>query len=262
MANLGLIEVVHVTDPFPGLRRVQFKGGVLGTFPADCGGAYLKLFFPHHPKEVPDLSFRKSRRKGGATNDPIVRTYTVRAFDVEAQLLAIDFVIHEAPGTASDWARQARAGQKIGLRGPMLLDVLSGKPEWNLFVGDLSALPLISALVERLPANTSAHVLVELPSPTRVSFDARCNLTVTQHVGELGQSLPKLVHAVKWPNVELARRVCVAAESTPTVAIRRYLQYELGFPKECMYTVPYWKHAVSEENYHDQRHAELDAMEE
>jgi NADPH-dependent ferric siderophore reductase len=256
MSDVGLVEVVNVSSPFPGLRSVEFKGDHLETFPAQCPAAHIKLFFDPNPEATPDLSFSEHGI------DPIKRTYSVRHFDPKTRRLTVEFVVHSAPGAASDWARQARPGQRIGIAGPMMLDILSRTPRWNLFVGDLSALPMVSALVEALPQTAEACVLLELPTSDRVRFAAACKASVVQSVGERGFGLPSLVGQVTWPKQRDSIRVCVAAESTPTVSIRRYLQHEVALAKDCMYTVPFWKFAMAEDDYHDERHEEMDAMEE
>lgn len=254
MSEVGLIEVVEVCAAYPGLRRIVFKGDVLATFPPACAAAHLKLFFPRSPEAVPDLSFRDP-------GELVKRTYSVRRFSPESRRLTVDFVVHAAPGAASDWARHARPGSMLGLAGPIMLDVLSLTPEWNLFIADLCGLPMVSALLEVLPSTATAHVLLELPTPERVKFDARCQVSVLQRVGDRGQSLTALLGHVTWPTTQTSMRVCVAAESTPTVVIRRHLQNELRLPAHCLYTVPFWKYSVAEEDYHDLRHEEMDAME-
>jgi NADPH-dependent ferric siderophore reductase len=70
-----------------------------------------------------------------------------------------------------------------------------------------------------------------------------------------------MVERVAFPATSGAIRVCVAGESTVTVAIRKYLEHKVGLPKSAMYTVPYWKHSATEEEYHRERHDQMDAME-
>lgn len=258
----GLIEVVEASVPFPGLRRLTFAGARLAAFPEKCSAAHIKLFFPKTPDAIPELPHRDAEgRKVWPAERPITRTYSVRSFDAATQRLSVDFVLHHVPGPASDWARHARPGQRIGIAGPALPEVLERTPDWNLFVGDLSALPMISALVESLPAEAVAEVLLELPTHRPVRFDAACRLTVTQRLGDRGASLLAMVQQVRWPPSNQPCRVCVAGESSVTVSIRKHLERSVALPKACMYTVPYWKHAASEEEYHQERHSQMDAME-
>lgn len=257
----GLIEVVDASTPFPGLRRVAFAGAPLAAFPEKCSAAHIKLFFPKTPDAVPELPYRDAEgRKVWPSERPVTRTYSVRSFDRNSQRLTVDFVLHHIPGPASDWARHARPGQRIGIAGPALPDVLACAPIWNFFVGDLSALPMISALVESLPAKAMAEVLLELPTHRPVRFDAVCWTNVTQRFGDRGASLLSMVKQVRWPPSNQPCRVCVAGESSVTVSIRKYLESR-GLPKAYLYTVPYWKHSANEEEYHQERHAQMDAME-
>jgi len=139
--------------------------------------------------------------------------------------------------------------------------VLASDPSWNLFVGDLSALPMISALVERLPRTAVAEVLLELPTQQPVRFDAACRVHVTQRLGSRGEALLSMLKSVMFPKTRDALRVCAAGESAVTVALRHYLERELRLPKSSLYTVPYWKHAATEEEYHRERHTQMDEME-
>lgn len=258
----GLIQVVSVTEPFPGLRRVDFSGERLHAFPEHCAAGHIKLFFPARPEEVPELPRRDAEgRKVWPSQRPVTRTYSVRAFDASSHRLSVDFVLHAAPGHASDWARAARPGLRIGIAGPAVPDVLAQTPNWNLFVGDLSALPMISALIERLPESTSAEVLLELPTLRPVTFTTSCRVAVKQRLGHRGEALLPLVKRVAFPATASSMRVCVAGESDVTVAIRKYLESELRLPRSSLYTVPYWKHAATEEEYHQERHTQMDAME-
>jgi NADPH-dependent ferric siderophore reductase len=259
-AQPGLIHVVNVADPFPGLRRITFEGERLRAFPPECPAAHIKLFFPKTPEGIPDLPRRDvDGRKLWPRERPITRTYSVRSFDPVTQQLSVDFVLHAAPGHASDWARGARPGLCIGIAGPAVLDVFMQTPNWNLFVGDLSALPMISALVERLPDTASAEVLLELPTETPVTFNTNCRIVVTQRLGHTGETLLPLLRRVTFPELRSQIRVCIAGESAVTVAMRKYLEQQ-GIAKAAMYSVPYWKNAATEEEYHQERHAQMDAM--
>lgn len=70
------------------------------------------------------------------------RYYTIRRIDAAAGWLEIDFVLHEAPGLAGDFARLARPGDICGMSGPCGLGV---KPAGHyLLAGDETALPAIA----------------------------------------------------------------------------------------------------------------------
>lgn len=258
----GLMEVVSVGSPFPGLLRVTFAGDCLRGFPARCAAGHIKLFFPNSPEQVPQLPFKDALgQKVWPAERPVTRTYSVRAFDAASHQLSVDFVLHEAPGHASNWARAARPGLRIGVAGPAIPPVFRQPADWNLFVGDLSALPMICALVEDLPSSAMAEVLVELPTHRPVTLQARCRVNVEQRLGERGESLPSMVRRVAFPPPHTSMRVCVAGESAVTVAIRTYLERELALPRAVLYSVPYWKHATTEEEYHRERHEQMDSME-
>lgn len=258
----GLLQVVDVVDPLPGLRRITFSGERLAAFPSECAAGHIKLFFPTDPRDVPELPYLDAEgNKRWPIRRPVTRTYSVRAFDPRTRRLSVEFVLHDAPGPASDWARVARPGLRIGVAGPAVPAVLASNPNWNLFVGDLSALPMISALVERLPLGAVAEVLLELPTDRTIHFDAECRVQVTQRLGSRGEALLPMLKDVVFPKTRTSLRVCAAGESAVIVSLRHYLERELRLPKSALYTVPYWKHAATEEEYHQERHVQLDAME-
>src|SRR4051812_42707823 len=72
-----------------------------------AGATYNEVFDPQtvrdtHPKE----------------QQPARRRYTVRAWDPDAHLLTVDFVVHGDEGVAGPWAAQAAPGDALVFSGP------------------------------------------------------------------------------------------------------------------------------------------------
>jgi NADPH-dependent ferric siderophore reductase len=102
---------------------------------------------------------------------PWVRNYTVRHLRPELGELDIDFVVHGDTGPASGWAQRARSGVWVGLLDQTAPYDPPAGTRWQLLVGDETALPAISAIVENLPDGTDAQAFVEVPTPAdRVSL--------------------------------------------------------------------------------------------
>ena len=93
---------------------------------------------------------------------PRTRSYTVRAWDAEHNLLTLDFVVHGDEGVAGPWARAAKPGDILQLMGPGGAYTPDPDAAWHLMVGDLSVLPAIGASLQRVPEGVPVHVLVEL----------------------------------------------------------------------------------------------------
>ena len=69
------------------MRRILLHGESLSHFPNDQESGYVKLVL-----------------NSGAADKPLLRSYTVRAFDGERRELTLDFVDHGDAGPASSWA--------------------------------------------------------------------------------------------------------------------------------------------------------------
>lgn len=92
---------------------------------------------------------------------PVMRTYTLRSWDTEANTVDIDFVIHGDQGIAGPWAAEVQPGARIAFAGPGGAWRPSPGYSRYVFAGDESAAPAIFAGVENLPAGSSAEVFLE-----------------------------------------------------------------------------------------------------
>src|SRR5690606_4115426 len=86
--------------------------------------------------------------------------------------LLVDFVIHLAPGAsgpASRWAAEARPGDRVVLIGPRKgvdfggLEFQPGAARKLLLVGDETAVPAVSAILEQLPVAAEGTAFLEVP---------------------------------------------------------------------------------------------------
>lgn len=89
------------------------------------------------------------------------RDYTIRAFDRKAGTISVDFFKHgDTP--APRWANGAKPGDMIDVRGPRGGTVFNPEADWHLFAGDETCIPAIVHILETMPANTRAHVFIEV----------------------------------------------------------------------------------------------------
>lgn len=156
------MRVAASTRIAPRMQRLRLEGEALGRFDTDSN-LHIRLHVPASPGErlaQPDLGSRPI-----ASSDTAVATryYTIRRIDAAAGWLEIDFVLHEAPGPAGDFARLARPGDVCGMSGPCGLGI---KPAGHyLLAGDETALPAIARIVEGLPASALGAILIEIDIP-------------------------------------------------------------------------------------------------
>src|SRR5690606_11303089 len=83
---------------------------------------------------------------------PSVRTYTLRAIDLEKKEMVIDFVHHGENGPASRWAIQAQPGDELGVAMKAVTKELYPRVGSYLLAGDATAIPVLSCILESLPA--------------------------------------------------------------------------------------------------------------
>lgn len=86
------------------------------------------------------------------------RHYTIRKFD--GRTLAIDFVLHGS-GSAGDWARAAKIGDRITAVGPRGHTYVRSA-DWHLMIGDETAMPAIFAMIEGLSRTDRAFAFIEI----------------------------------------------------------------------------------------------------
>ncbi|MDC0682119.1 siderophore-interacting protein [Sorangium sp. wiwo2] len=260
-----LLEVLRTTAISPRMRRITLGGEAIAGFPARCGGAHIKVFFPRGDQAAPELPtlgpdgpvWPPTPRR------PITRTYSVRRYDAQAGELDVDFVLHGDDGPASRWAHRARPGDRIGIAGPGGPDPMLGPADWYLLAGDLSALPAIGALLEALPKTARGHAVVAVPDAAdvqEIDHPPHVALTWIYLQGEHapGPRLEAAVRALGWPDGRVF--AWVAGESSSVVAIRDHLLDERGLGREALYAIPYWKASQSEEAYHAERHRIMDGL--
>lgn len=157
------IEVTAVTRLSPDMVRITFGGPDLAGFNSPGFDDHVKLFFP--PDNDDDVTLPTFDGRGVAFAEdaprPVSRDFTPRHFDPVSQLLDIDFALHDN-GPATEWARGAKIGQKIGLGGPRGSFLFPLNFDWHLLIGDLTALPAIARRLEEMPTKAKVLAIIEV----------------------------------------------------------------------------------------------------
>jgi NADPH-dependent ferric siderophore reductase len=238
----------------PRMRRVTLWGPELAGFASNgLADERVKLLLPQPGQERPVLPEPEVDETGfryppGSVR-PIARTLTVRRFDQDALELDLDIALHDGP--AATWSVKAQPGDEVGVAGPTGGYDLSAADDHLMVLGDEAALPAIATILERLPNQASAHVLVEVGDP---SGELDLPRSERAHVGWLHRDrhrvLPGglLVDAARsWDWSLVPARVWAAGEALAMRAIRRHLRDVLGLPRERYQVVGYWRQRLSEE---------------
>lgn len=227
----------------PHMVRVVLGGPGFDNFtPSEFSDSYVKIEF-ERPEGV------------------VLRTYTIRSYDRDAREIAIDFVVHGDVGIAGPWAASVEAGAEIAVRGPGGAFFPMGSADWHLYAGDETAIPAISASVERLSADAIGYVVIEVGDiEDEISIDAPKGVSVNwvrrgtssdAVVGESAGDNSPLVEAVK--NLEWLPgfpQVFIHGEAQAVMHnLRPYIRKERGVPAGSASISGYWRRGRTEEGF-------------
>lgn len=231
------LEVLRKKSVTPHMLRVTLGGPGLEGFPADSDGGYIKLRLAE-----PDSEDGK----------PLVRTYTVRHYDAKAQEMDVDFVVHDSDGPAVSWAQNCKPGDEIKVGGPGPKKSLDPSADWFLVVGDMSALPAISANIERMQPDAKGYALLEI-----ISEDDVQDLNFPRHlqVEWIINSEPEQENTALFDRVEALEwlpgdpYVWVAGEFSQSLAIRKLMKTAHKIKRDQMYVSSYWQIGQTEDGH-------------
>ncbi len=229
MRMRGLGEVILTVDAMaditPHMRRVEMHSPQLANFTSKAGQDLVLM--------LPDDSGEASRRH-----------YTIRSFDLAAQRLSIDFVLHGDEGLAMRWLAQVREGDQIVAFGPRGRNVIHDGAGWRLFVGDETGLPAIAAMIETLPAGAHATAIIEVPDAAdtqSITTPANVDIIWLPRGGAPKPPSEQLIAAVNaWQPPDGEGHCYLLAETGAVRAIRRAL-LERGISKESIFAEGYWR---------------------
>lgn len=129
------------------MLRLTLGGHDLAPVVHDSPGAWVKLFVP---------------LAGGEGEHG--RAYTVRGFDPIRDEIIVDVFLH-AGGTMTGWAKDCRIGSPARIGGPRPSGFPGAAAASLLLFGDETALPAISAMLEREHRERPMHAHIEIGTP-------------------------------------------------------------------------------------------------
>ena len=257
--NVRQLEVRRVTDLGPGMRRITLSGDQLGAFTTSDGIAVPALRnegFDDHVKiivagagqdaPVPPIQVEGHLNWRPPGGRPEAKDYTPRRYDPVAGELDLDFVRH-GTGPAATWAENAQVGDPAWIAGPKNSALLPRNVDWLLVAGDETALPAIGRLLDELPEDLPATVIVEVSDPSR-----QIPLTGGPHVDlrwvhrtAAGDDNPlfEAIRALQWREGEVY--AWVSGEATALKPIRAHLKHERQVPPDCLEVTGYWKRSAA-----------------
>lgn len=240
-----LLDVVAVQPLSAHLTRITLAGDDLDGFVSAGFDDHVKLFFPDPHSGV--LALPQAGPEGPVWPEgarPVMRDYTPRHVDAATRTLSIDFALHTPAGPATQWALQARVGQRLGVGGPRGSLVVPTGFDAHLLVGDDTAIPAIARRLEELPAGSRATVLIEVDSPeARLELSSAAEVTVQWVYRATGApSLHPLLEALRALSLPQGTLYAwVACESAQAKAVREHLVDVCGVNPRWLKASAYWR---------------------
>lgn len=179
---------------------------------------------------------------------PVIRTFTHKGIDLENNEIWIDFVAHGNKSPASAWAMKAQRGDLLGVMMKSEEKELYTKAENYLLVGDATAIPVLSAILEDLPETAKGECLLEvydkqdeqnLPTKADIEF-----IYLYNSMPHKGSQLFEILKLIDLPKGD--RFAYVAAEFRTVKNIRNYLRKDQNWERDEVYAFSYWKAGQSE----------------
>lgn len=245
--KLRNVSVKKKYDLTPNMLRIILTGDDLKDFPEGKESAYIKLLFV------------------SSSTKPIMRTYTIKKFDVESLELTLDFVVHgvnddpviqdEQFGPAISWANNVEVGEQITIDGPGPVKLIDSQAAWFFLAGDMTAIPAISANIECLPENAKGHVVLEILTeadkyPIDAPKDINIHWVINSVPNQKNSVLLDAVKTIKW--FDGAPHIWVASEFDAMRGLRRYFkesfaEKNLTINRGQIYASSYWKMGETDE---------------
>jgi NADPH-dependent ferric siderophore reductase len=237
------MRIIAAKNVTPRMRRLTLAGNDLARFASH--GIHIRLLLKPHPgaEIVWPIMGADGRQAWPDGERPALRIYTMRRIDVAAGEIEVDFVLHEGNGMpGSDFGQDAVPGTVVGMTGPGGGSLRAARN--YLFLGDETALPAISRMLEELPADVTAKAFIEIEDDEeRQPLAARPGIEVTwlsrqsRHAGTttlLADTLSGLT--LSDPDTY----IWAGCEHAAARAIRDHLK-SLGLPKGKSQISAYWR---------------------
>ncbi len=245
LPQFRLMRVVSTRPVTPHMQRVRLAGEDLGRF-ALFGALHVRLLFPTDavPQPVwPVMGLNGLPFWPDEARKPASRAFTIRNLDVAAGWLEIDFYLHATEGLACRWAREAQAGDEIGLTGPV------GRPlrrvHRYIIGSDPTGLPAVGRILEQMAPDAAGHVLIAVDSADDMQPLAHPEGVTVEWIVEAdaqraARALTERLCAMDWPEGETAFG-WFAGEADQAKIVRAHWRGTLGRNRDQTLSAGYWQ---------------------
>ena len=234
----------------PNMVRLNFQAASPVFADAPSSDSYIKLVFPADGNLfAEDTNIRDLRASLPDSEQPRVRTYTIRKVDRAKNIVSVDFVTHSGESVAASWAVSAPEGERIQVAGPGGVYVPDAEAH-NLFVADDAGLPAALAGIEALPAGGQATLFAEVESPEHTQPVESCGeveVVWSYRNGSETSDLVDNVLAWDWPNTRV--RVFAHGERTTMMRDLRPHFRSHGVGGKDLSVSGYWRRGFDEDAF-------------
>ncbi|MDM1372630.1 siderophore-interacting protein [Myroides marinus] len=254
----------------PHYIRITLSGNDVSDFKETTIGVNNKIFIaPEGVAEVylPEFDYDKGAWKPmDEAIKPYVRTYTHRGIDLEKNELYIDFVAHGDEGPASNWAINAEIGAPLGVAMGCDPSELYPEAAWYILVGDGTAIPVLGAILETLPADAKVNAVIEVESAEDIQelstqAQSKIEWIINPTSGQNSELAKRAKEIIAEHAEEVSKFGYVAAEFDTVKELRNHLRKDLNWTKDELYAYSYWKFGKAESASEADRRAEKASME-
>ena len=251
-----LLTVINNTLLTPNMRRLTLSGAQLARFPDISASHYVKLLFDFDGQPITTAQM--------SPDEALMRTYTVRAINQAEQTMCIDVVMHaqntdcdEHSGPASRWAERVKPGNSIAVAGPGSSKGLTQSHDWVLFIGDMTALPAISAYLDILPEDARRYAIIEI-----ISEHDKQTLNKPEGVQIIWaeqdtRAFQRHVETLAW--LPGTPAVWIACEFSQMRQLRQLMTNKFALSHQQLYVSSYWRKGRSEDQHKIDKQNDLEA---
>lgn len=248
--RLHVTRVRRVHRVTPRMARITFADEELTDFLSNGTDQHVAMYFYPPEVELPRPFTGEAAKALLPHTRPRLRRYTIREHRPELGEVDMDFVLHGVDQLASGWAERAEPGDEAIWFGPSPAYPLRPGPEWTLLLGDETALPAISVLLEQLPPGHPVTVFLEVADAAeeqelRTRADARIHW-LHRDGRPAGTLLYERAAGLGLPPGR--GRIWGAAERDIMRQLRRHFVHGLGVDRADTHLTAYWTRGETQDS--------------
>lgn len=178
-----------------------------------------------------------------------IRTYTLRALDLEQGEMVVDFVAHGDEGPASSWVIKAELGDKLGVMMKVKNKALFPEEANRYFLfGDHTALPVVSVMLETLPTEAKGEVFLEVfDESDMLDLETPKGIKVNWFLNSKPGEQSSLFTKLSQLNLATKDFVFAACEHGFANLMQAHLREQAVLDRKDWQVYAYWKFGASED---------------